>query len=65
MGDFHLVCVHPFDKYTKGQMITDPDEVDKLMPDRDHHFVRIAIPAGFAEPELVSPSVSVPVKKDK
>lgn len=44
MGDYHLVCVHPFDKYTKGQMITDEAEVEKLLPDREHHFVRIAAP---------------------
>lgn len=41
---YHLVCVHPFGKYTKGQRITDPDEVEKLMQDRDHHFVRIPAP---------------------
>lgn len=40
--NFYLVCVHPFGKYTKGQMITDPDEVKSLMADRDHHFVRVA-----------------------
>jgi hypothetical protein len=41
---FHLVCVNPFHGYEKGQMITDPAEVEKLMADREHHFVRIAAP---------------------
>ena len=38
---YHLICVHPFGKYVKGQKVTDPDEVAKLMKDRDHHFVRV------------------------
>ena len=42
---FYLICVHPFGKYTKGQMITDPAEVATLLNDREHHFVRIAAPA--------------------
>jgi hypothetical protein len=41
---YHLVCVHPFGKYVKGQMVTDPMEVAILMDDRDHHFVRITAP---------------------
>ena len=40
--NYHLICVHPFGKYVKGQKITDPDEVIRLMQDRDHHFVRVA-----------------------
>lgn len=47
---FHLVCVHEFQhmngkKYTRGMMITDKDEVNLLLSDREHHFVRIAAPA--------------------
>lgn len=41
---YHLVCVHPFGVYAKGQLITDEAEVDSLMDDRDHHFVRITAP---------------------
>lgn len=41
---FHLVCVHPFGKYTKGQKITDADEVARLMRDRGRHFVRVPAP---------------------
>ena len=40
--NFHLICVHPFGKYTKGQKITDPAEIEKLLLDKEHHFVRIA-----------------------
>jgi hypothetical protein len=57
MPDFHLVCVHPFHNYQKGQMITDPDEVAKHLIDREHHFVRIAIPP------VVAPDV-LPVEQD-
>ena len=39
---YNLLCVHPFGKYTKGQIVTDPTEVAKLLTDREHHFVRIA-----------------------
>lgn len=42
---YHLVCVHPFDSYVRGQLITDATEVEKLLGDRDHHFVRIPAPA--------------------
>lgn len=42
--DYHLICVHPFGKYVKGQMVTDAEEVEVLLSDRDHHFVRIAAP---------------------
>lgn len=41
---YHLVCVHPFGKYVKGQVVTDQDEVKKLRHDREHHFVKIAAP---------------------
>jgi hypothetical protein len=41
---YHLICVHPFGVYAKGQKITDADEVAKLMTDRDNHFVRVTAP---------------------
>lgn len=41
---YHLICVHSFGKYVKGQMITDPEEVALLLEDREHHFVRIPAP---------------------
>lgn len=68
MSDFHLVCVQPFGKYVKGQMITDPREVDELQEDRDHHFVRIyipAIPLAFAGPADEPAPTPLVVKKDK
>lgn len=53
---FHLVCRVPFHGYEKGQMVTDPAEVNRLLTseangglDRDHHFVRIAAPPAKAE----------------
>ena len=59
---FHLVCTIPFDRYTKGQSVTDPSEVDRLSHDRGHHFVRIAAPP---EPEVeVSESPATPVSLD-
>jgi hypothetical protein len=41
---YHLICVHPFGAYEKGQLVTDADEVKALLVNRDHHFVRIAAP---------------------
>jgi hypothetical protein len=41
---FHLFCVHPFHGYAKGQKVTEPSEVARLMNDRDHHFVRVPAP---------------------
>lgn len=63
MADFHLVCINPFHNYTKGQMITDPDEVDKLQEDREHHFVRIAIPAAPVPEPIVEKTLAPIVKK--
>ena len=40
---YHLICVHPFGKYTKGQIVTDDAEIEALrLNDRHHYFVRIA-----------------------
>lgn len=50
MQNVHLICVHPFKHYTKGQMVTDEAEVLSLRADREHHFVKIAAPAP-AEPD--------------
>jgi hypothetical protein len=54
--DYHLVCVHPFGKYQKGQVVTDPDEVAELLDDREHHFVRIAAPAPAPVPPAATAS---------
>jgi hypothetical protein len=60
--DYHLVCVQPFGKYAKGQVVTDPDEWAKLADDHEHRFVRIAIPAA-AEPVVEEPAAEVPSKR--
>lgn len=52
---FHLVCIHPFSNYTKGQMITDPAEVQKLLLDREHHFNRITEPNPGNPPAVIQP----------
>jgi hypothetical protein len=43
--NYHLICVHPFGKYVKGQKITDPALVEQLRKARDRHFVKIPAPA--------------------
>jgi hypothetical protein len=49
--NYHLICVHPFDGYEKGQKVTAQDEVDMLLKnDRGHHFVKIAAPEPAAAP---------------
>lgn len=53
---YKLVCVHPFHNYVRGQEITDPDEVAKLSEDREHHFVRVAMP----ELQASAPSAEPP-----
>lgn len=42
--NYHLICVHPFGVYAKGDKITDPAEVAKHLTDREHHFVRVPAP---------------------
>lgn len=62
---FNLVCVHSFGKYTKGQMVTDPAEIEKLQEDREHHFVRVAKseqPSVEAEPAKISVKAPAPTK---
>jgi hypothetical protein len=48
--NYHLICVHPFAKYIKGQRITDPALVAQLLEKRAHHFVKIAVPASATKP---------------
>lgn len=47
---YHLIVKHPYGKYVKGQKITDADEVEKVLVNRKHHFIKIAAPAD-SEPE--------------
>jgi hypothetical protein len=55
--DYHYVCVHPFGKYVKGQMITDAEEADEVLQHHEHRFVRIAIPAAPAPTVILSEPV--------
>jgi hypothetical protein len=53
MSKFHLVCVHPNGSYAKGQMITDQEEVGRIMgANLDGYFVRTPAPP---EPEAPPP----------
>lgn len=47
---YHLVCVTPFHNYVRGQRIEDPAEVEVLLKDRDHHFVKVPAPVKEEEP---------------
>lgn len=41
--DFHLVCVHPIGTtYQRGQRVTDPQEIARLLEKHDKRFVKIA-----------------------
>lgn len=42
--NYHLICVHPFGIFAKGDKITDRAEVAKHLADREHHFVRVPAP---------------------
>lgn len=42
--EYNLVCVHPFAHYTKGQVVSDQDEVKKLLIENEQNFVRVAAP---------------------
>lgn len=42
---YELICIHPFGNVVKGQHITDADEVEKHLDDREGHFIRIPKPA--------------------
>ena len=54
---YHLICVHPFHGYTKGQMITEQDEVTRLLADRENHFAKIMAPP---VPEEAAPAFAPP-----
>jgi hypothetical protein len=42
--DHHLVCVHPWGPYKKGDRITESSEVERVKSQRDKHFVRVPAP---------------------
>jgi hypothetical protein len=41
---YNLVCVHPFGTFVRGQVITDPAEVQKHLTEREKHFVKVPAP---------------------
>ena len=51
---FHLVVRHPFGDYSRGDRITDPDDVVRLAVDAADHVARVAVPE--AEEPLSRPS---------
>lgn len=57
---YHLLCIHPFHGYLKGQIVTDQEEVSRLLLERDAHFAKYPAPAE-PEPETeAAPSVMAP-----
>jgi hypothetical protein len=47
----HLVVVHEFGNFVKGQKITDQDEVAAVLASHNHtHVVKVAAPAEDEEP---------------
>jgi len=65
---YHLICVNPFSQagrqYFKGQLVSDLQEVQDLLTDRDHHFVKIpAPPLPVEEPEPEKKSAPAVTKK--
>lgn len=54
---YHLVVTHPFDKYHRGDKITDAAEMAKWAVSHAHFVVRVAAPA---EPEKPLPKPELP-----
>lgn len=49
----HLIVVHEFGNYTKGQRISEAHEVAKVLESPQHtHVVKIAAPAEVQPPPL-------------
>lgn len=42
--EFHLVCVHPWGPYKRGDRIEEPSEVARVNSQREKHFVRVPCP---------------------
>lgn len=53
---YHLIVVQPYGKYAKGQKITDPDEIEKVLQNRKHHFVKINAPEAPQSSPLPPPT---------
>ena len=49
---YHLIVVHDFGNYTRGQRVTDEAEVAAILEGPNHtHIVKIAAPAAPDVPE--------------
>jgi len=55
---YKLICTLDFGAFKKGQEITDPHLIDALLPDREHHFVRVSIPDPAPPPEIEAAPVA-------
>lgn len=53
---YHLVVIHPFGSYAKGQAITDPDEVAGILNSPKHQFVNKVPEAGSPFAPAPAPS---------
>ena len=51
---FKYVVTQPFHGYDKGDEITDPDEIAKVLADHDFRVVRVYVPDPDAPPPLAS-----------
>ena len=49
---FHLIVRQPFGEYSRGDRITEPDDVARLASEAAEHVARVAAP----EPETEEPS---------
>ena len=38
---YKLVCIVPLHGYQRGQAVTDPATVERLLDSHDHHFVKV------------------------
>lgn len=54
----NLVCKLPFQGYVKGQVISDPVLISRLLQSHDAHFV--AIPANQVPQQAVSTAAAAP-----
>lgn len=60
---FKLVTTVPWDRYDKGDEITDADEIERCMADAHRHFVRVAVPDPQPAPVVVAQPAPAPGPK--
>ncbi len=52
---FHLIVRQPFGEYSRGDRITEAEEVARLAADAAEHVTRVAIPDGSAQEPASTP----------